>query len=238
VSAGWLNPLARIESHDLPGGVRCVVVDQALREPERLVRWAVGASFKPANANAYPGLLADAPPELFHELRAYFDERVRKLLGGRRTLEGYARLSLVTLRPEQLRPTQMLCHRDPIALDSREGLIAAAVLYMFKDPALGGTAFYRPLVDQQTLQTLNRDQSELSTSVFCSRYRLQPGYMSDSNAYFERLADVAPVWNRLVFYDGGCFHSGLIGKPERLSADPSLGRLTLNAFFACRKPAI
>jgi hypothetical protein len=42
-------------------------------------------------------------------------------------------------------------------------------------------------------------------------------------------------WNRIIFYDGYVLHSGDILAPERLSADPSAGRLTLNAFFSSRR---
>jgi len=44
-------------------------------------------------------------------------------------------------------------------------------------------------------------------------------------------------WNRLIFYDGAMLHSGDIRLPERLSADPRRGRLTLNGFFTSRRHA-
>jgi hypothetical protein len=44
-------------------------------------------------------------------------------------------------------------------------------------------------------------------------------------------------WNRLIFYDGAMLHSGDIRRPEKLSADPRAGRLTLNGFFTSRRHA-
>ena len=41
----------------------------------------------------------------------------------------------------------------------------------------------------------------------------------------------------MIFYDGSIFHSGDIPVPEKLSADPHHGRLTLNGFFTCMRKA-
>ena len=59
--------------------------------------------------------------------------------------------------------------------------------------------------------------------------------MTASNAYFERIATVPAAWNRLIFYDGGLFHSAHIEQPALLASDPTRGRLTLNGFFTCRR---
>jgi hypothetical protein len=45
------------------------------------------------------------------------------------------------------------------------------------------------------------------------------------------------AWNRMIFYDGGLFHSADISQPSLNSADPRTGRLTLNGFFTCRRNA-
>ena len=61
-----------------------------------------------------------------------------------------------------------------------------------------------------------------------------PGYLITSNRWFE-LADVIDArWNRLVVYDGGCFHGSHIARPELLSDAPDRGRLTINLFMRCR----
>ena len=67
------------------------------------------------------------------------------------------------------------------------------------------------------------------------RYDMQPGYLYESNRYFERVAGVPAKWNRLIFYDGGVLHSGDIREPEKMSPDPRAGRLTLNGFFTSRR---
>jgi len=61
--------------------------------------------------------------------------------------------------------------------------------------------------------------------------------MRGSNPYFERVASIGAEWNRMIFYDGGQFHSADIDAAAGLPADPRIGRLTLNGFFACRRNA-
>jgi hypothetical protein len=39
----------------------------------------------------------------------------------------------------------------------------------------------------------------------------------------------------MVVYPGTVFHSSHIPDASRLHADPRIGRLTLNGFFACRR---
>jgi hypothetical protein len=77
----------------------------------------------------------------------------------------------------------------------------------------------------------------LDAREFGARYGLQPGYMASSNAYFERVAQVSAAWNRVIFYDGGLFHSADVDQPGLLSRDPARGRLTLNSFFTCKRNA-
>ncbi|MFZ2991088.1 DUF6445 family protein, partial [Ideonella sp.] len=138
------NPDARLSSVPLGGGQQCLVLDDALAEPERLVEWARTAAFAAPDGFPYPGRVVPAPYDLTSRLNDYFGQHLRSRLGGRRTLDAQARLSLVTTPPEALAPCQWLCHRDRIAEDPRKVLFAASVLYLFRDPALGGTSFYRP----------------------------------------------------------------------------------------------
>jgi hypothetical protein len=62
-----------------------------------------------------------------------------------------------------------------------------------------------------------------------------PHYLAESNSWFERVASVPARWNRCIFFDGFGFHSGDIPMPEKLSADPLTGRLTVNGFFTSRR---
>ena len=63
------------------------------------------------------------------------------------------------------------------------------------------------------------------------------GYMTGSNAYFERVAKINAAWNRAIFYDGSLFHGPDVDQPSLLSDDVLRGRLTLNGFFGCKRQA-
>jgi hypothetical protein len=230
------NSAPAIHFVPIAAGHHCVVVDNALSNPETLVEWARGATFLPPRGYPYPGLVLEASRSLTQGCAEFFATHVRKHLGARRTLDLTCRLSLVTLAPEQLAPVQWLCHRDRIAADPHATLFAASVLYLFREPALGGTSFYVPRQTAAQTDQLVADSQCLGASDFSKRYRLEAGYMKGSNAYFEHVAGVPAAWNRMVFYDGGLFHSADVDGASLL-ADPSRGRLTLNGFYTCRRNA-
>jgi hypothetical protein len=230
------NPRPTISAVPLVGGQSCIVVDDALVDPHALVAWCGRQSFQPPAGYPYPGLVLPAPAADAQRVSEFFALHARGRLGARRTLDVSVRLSLVTTPPGQLEPRQWQCHRDRVAQDG-ELLYAASVLYLFEDPALGGTSFYVPRQSPQETDRLVADSQSMDAAAFGARYGLQAGYMAGSNAYFERVAEIPAAWNRMIFYDGGIFHSGDVGAPDRLSADPARGRLTLNGFFTCRRNA-
>jgi len=111
----------------------------------------------------------------------------------------------------------------------------ASVLYLFHDPELGGTGFYVPTRSAADTGALFADARLAPPSAFATKYGLSPGYMHGSNAWFQRIGGIAARWNRLIIYDGGMLHASDVIAPDRLSADPRSGRLTLNGFFTCRR---
>ena len=233
----FFNSSPRVSAVPIAHGEFCLVVDQALANPEGLVGWAATQPFGPAGGFAYPGVIVDAPPAVSVMIGDYFAEHVRGRLGGRRTLSTAVRLSLVTLPPQQLRPVQWQCHRDRQGSAPNDLLLAAMVTYLFRDPGLGGTSFYRSRLSEAETERMINDAGRMQAAEFSARYGLEAGYLTGSNRYFERLARIPAAWNRMLFYNGGLFHSGDITAPARLSADPRTGRLTLNGFFACRPAA-
>ena len=232
------NPQPQIQAVPLHEGHACLVVDDALQVPEQWRLWAGGQrSQLVASGLAYPGLEHWLPPEPVARIVDFFSQHLRTRLGMRRVVQASARLSLVNQAPQTLKPMQWQCHRDGRGLADDEGLVAG-VLYLFDDPALGGTSFYRPRRDAAQTEALVRDGMQLDAAAFSQRYpEVAPGYQIDSNAWFERVASVPAAFNRAIFYDGGLFHSGDIRHPERLSDDPAIGRLTLNTFIRCRRQA-
>jgi hypothetical protein len=242
--SGWLdaggrlfNPNPSVSVLPLPGGRPCVVLDDVLANPDGVAAWAATQAFVPPVGYPYPGLVLELAGNLVDHVAGLFDMHARARLGGRRTLDARLRLSLVTTPPERLEPRQWQCHRDRVADDPTAALYAASVLYLFRDPALGGTSFYRPRRPAAEMARMIVDSQQLDAEAFASRHGLQPGYMAGSNAYFERVASVPAAWNRMLVYDGAIFHSADVGRPQALDADPRRGRLTLNGFFTCKPNA-
>ena len=239
IDTALFNPQPRIERLDFANGQFCLVVDDALRRPERLRQFAVEHRdrFVHAPFNAYPGIELPMPPDITAQLNEFFMLHIRSLLGGRRTLKMNCRMAMVTVPPHALEARQRLCHRDS-AWIAPDHSIAASVLYLFEDPALGGTSFYAPKQTPQETDLLVHDSSTLDNAAFSARYDVAQAYMTGSNAYFERIGRAPAQWNRMIFYDGRIFHSGEVGSPQALSGDPLTGRLTLNGFFTCSRKAV
>jgi len=232
------NPRPRIERVRLLNGRFCYVIDDALVDADALVQFAVmnRAAFHPVNFSAYPGRYLGMPAPIARRLDEFFAEHLRCDFDARRTVRMQCRLSMVTLAPTELRPFQSICHTDGQHVDERHS-IQASVLYLFKDEALGGTSFYEPARPVQEMVELFRDSQQLTVREFTRKYGIAQSYLCASNDWFTQVGRIAARWNRIVFYDGRMLHSGDIFAPEKLSDDPTAGRLTLNGFFTSRRNA-
>ena len=232
------NPRPQVQIITLPTGQACIIVDDALVNPEALVLLAVSqsAQFENAPFNAYPGVQLAMTAEFSNRLGEFFTLHIRSLLNARRTLQMHSRLAMVTLPPEQLQPRQSIPHRDSAWIEPNQS-IAASVLYLFKDQTLGGTSFFAPKKSPHETSLLVHDSGTMSAEAFRQQYGIKPSYFNESNDYFDKIYTAPPKWNRMIFYDGSIFHSGAIPDAEKLSANPRLGRLTLNGFFTCSRRA-
>lgn len=233
----FFNPAPSIGVVPIAAGQVCVVIDDALANPEGLIDWAAGQRFEPPRGYPYPGLVLDAPALIKQRAGDHFAQHARGRLGGRRTQGVAIRLSLATVPPAELAPIQWQCHRDRLAAEPDKVLFAAMVLYLFRAPALGGTSFYSPKLPAAQVERMVADSDALTAAEFSARYGLTAGYMAGSNPYFERVARVPAAWNRMIYYDGGLFHSADIEEPAAISPDPRVGRLTLNGFYTCKRNA-
>lgn len=219
-------------------GQECLVVDDALVEPAAMVAWACArrADFRPTG-HAYPGVELWLDDRHTAQLADFFMAHPGPVLGAASVVNAACRASLVSVPPASLAPLQRICHRDNRGVPEGERMFAS-VLYLFEDPALGGTSFYRARRPQPEVEALVHDSRVLRGPAFEARYpELGSGYMVEGNDWFERVASVPARFNRIVFYDGGVFHSGDICCPDRMSADPAAGRLTINGFLRCRDGA-
>lgn len=234
-----INPRCQPQPLPLGDGRFVLLIDDFFTDPESLRQLAAAhaAKFAMAAPATFPGLQLGVQPALQAELDDFVRLQVRGLLGARRIVDSISWWGLATLPPEALRPRQWFCHTDHNHHDPARHLVIASLAYLFHDVELGGTSFYRPRLPRAELQQMLLDCQALAPAEFAARWDVQPGYMQGSTRAFEQVLTVAPRWNRMLFYDGDIFHSADLARPERLSADPLRGRLTVNSFFSCTRSA-
>ena len=132
---------------------------------------------------------------------------------------------MVTTDPAKLSPEQRAPHFD--TTDPKH----LAVLHYLNVAPGTGTAFYR----QRSTGIERLTDANLATFVRAAQAEAaalpaDSGYILGSNEFFEQIAAVEAVPDRLIIYPGSLLHSGIIPKDLRLSADPREGRLTANMF--------
>ena len=233
------NASPKITRLNLATGQPVIVIDDILDEPGKMVALAasVGAEFVPALGSPFPGSQLLMDNGFSAKLDDFFRLHVREILGGRRSLHMYSRLSRVTTPSQDLDARQRICHRDNADVEVKN-MIAASVLYLFEDPNLGGTVFFRHIGSLAETELLVHDASHLSPLEFEAKYDWPASYPTQSNRYFEVIGRVAAKWNRIIFYDGSIFHSSDISNPQLLTAPQHMGRLSINGFFTCTRKAV
>ena len=230
-----INPNAEVRLHEIVNGRNVAIVDDVLENPESLVDFAVRHASQFAWLPVPPGPRLEFGDDELQELQRFVRSKLIRHFPIHRTgLMLKACLSNVTLAPEKLSYLQRLCHIDRRASPTRR--IYAGLIYLFRNPDLGGTSFYRwkrPDVIAEAERLFQDDPTAAWTYLdeASEIFREPPRYMTGSNDIAELLTVVPARFNRLVFYDGETPHSGHITNPDLLSDDLSKGRLTLN-FFA------
>ncbi|MEQ8953264.1 MAG: DUF6445 family protein [Gammaproteobacteria bacterium] len=227
------NPDCRIEVRQLHNGSALVVVDDALRDPEMLVRLASEQLPKlvPDDRWQYPGIEVALAQSDVEPYAKFLRRHIRDYFGVSRVVrEAYARLSMVTLAPEQLNWSQRMCHIDGVSANPGERSLAS-VLYLFRDSDLGGTCFFQQRADVPHYLQMFQDGRPGPGSEKFDFFQQPPAYHTDSNEFYQLDQFVEARWNRMIFYRGDTPHSAHIISPDRLSNDPLSGRLTLNGFY-------
>jgi hypothetical protein len=150
-------------------------------------------------------------------------------IAGAFDVEGFslieASFSMVTTAPSDLSHPQRAPHFD--STDPKH----YALLHYLRVPAGSGTAFYR----QRSTGIERVTEANIARFVTTAEReaRLLPtdsGYISGSDQFFEQISSVEAVPDRLLIYQGGLLHSGIIPPGMSFSTDPREGRLTANLF--------
>lgn len=209
-----------------------VVIDGFGRAVDDTIRLAAQMSpFPKAGGNNYPGLrrVIAAADGAANDYVESLCAAAAPFIAGAFDMDGFdlleASFSLVTTHPSLLSPAQRSPHFD--STDPKH----LALLHYLRVPDATGTAFYR-----QRSTGIER-VGEANVAAFvrtaereAARLPAGSGYIDGSDALFELIGTVEGVADRLVIYQGGLLHSGIIPPAMAFSADPREGRLTANIF--------
>lgn len=230
-----LNPAAQLRTRSIAPGLDCVVVDDFLADPGALRAWARSHrddfSYE---EGSYPGETLSVPAECLEAVYAFIRNRMSRQFGFLRgDLRLSALMSLTTQPPETFNVLQRLPHTDPGAEAGRANF--AALVYLFDDPALGGTGFYE-FTDRDLIASATRrfarspEAAERLLALRFPEFNEAPRYVTGSTSFARLLASIPAKFNRLVFYSGDIPHSAMIEDARRLTTVVDTGRLTLNVF--------
>jgi hypothetical protein len=208
---------------------KVILIDDYLDDPDSLVEIAAnGPAFAP-NGPYYPGIRAPFPeaalPGLLTPilplLQSHFEYKTGAVLRE-------CNFSLVTTPPTDLMPIQRLPH-----FDSLEDGRVAALLFLGKGPANGGTAFYRQhSTGFESVDAARYPHFAEALNADVARFGLPAqNYVADDSPMYETLAIHESRYNRMLVYASATLHSGRIPDDFTFNADPRLGRLTVNAFL-------
>ncbi len=230
-----INTDATIRREAISEDHHCVIIDDFLQDPNKLVEFAADHAGEFARPDSgYPGqqfgIDDDAMTDIYRFIRSKMTMHFPFLRGG---MKLWTFLSMVTKRPDELSELQRICHTDPNSSPDRS--IYAGLLYLFENEDLGGTGFYRwrehELVQKaEAIEREDPGKGEAFLQEQFPTYRKPARYMTGSNEIAELLCTIPARFNRLIFYSGGVPHSGDIAAPELLSRNIRKGRLTLNVF--------
>jgi len=213
----------------------CLVIDDFLLNPDEVIAWArnrLEDFFM--QERAYPGLILPLSDHQAAPLHAFIRSRLSRAFGFLRgDIQFQTQFSLTTLRPEDFSWIQCLPHSDPQHETGRANF--ATVLYLFENPALGGTGFYR-WKDVAFWQEMTRAQvNDPDHGLDRLRERFEMfrrpwAYTTESNEAVELLTMVPARYNRIICYPGDLPHNAFVKQPELLTDDPLTGRFSLNSF--------
>ena len=213
-----------------------VVIDEFTGRLDDICAIAEGlAPYPELKGNYYPGrrrVIGPADPAANDYVEQICRESAQ-FIAGAFDIESFtlleASFSMVTTKPSDLSRPQRAPHLD--SPDPKH----FALLHYLRVPAGSGTAFYRQRstgIERVTerniaefVTTAERDAASLAADS---------GYISGSDRFFEQTEAIEAIPDRLLIYQGGLLHSGIIPPAMSFSADPREGRLTANLFVLGR----
>lgn len=209
-----------------------LIIDNFMDEAEWLVQFCKLHHNFNATDNFYPGLRMEAPKIYIHAVNRFLAHLLENVFGlpQQYIAGGKALYSMVVTPPDQLEIKQCLPH-----VDSYLSGDLACVHYLC-GPLFGGTSLYRHRktgYEKITKENLDHYQQTVATE---GALRLsEKAYMNGSNDYFEQVASVDAMFNRVIVYPSNVLHSGNIAPDFTFNPSPDAGRLTINSFIFSKR---
>jgi hypothetical protein len=229
-----INANATIDLYSISDRHYCAIIDDFLVHPEEAVKYASLRASDFITSFGYPGIIYPPETVLLDEIYRFIRTRLNGPLGFLRgSIKFSSYFAMASLTPQELTCLQRLCHTDPKPDRGRTNI--AALLYLFDNPDLGGTAFYRWKEREVIVQAtaISQDTPDKVLPFLAEKFpmfRDPARYITDSNEVAEMLHNIPARFNRLIVYSGDIPHSAYIKQPELLTKEIATGRLTLNCF--------
>lgn len=211
-----------------------LVIDNFIKDAQSLVDFCVANSGFNKADHYYPGLRMAAPEMYIHAIYHYLTPLMTGVFGlaKEKMAGGRSMYSMVVTPPDQLEPKQCLPHIDSYLSGD------LAFVHYLCDQSKGGTSLYRhkktgyEKITSETIDIYSQTVIDEGALVFEKK-----SYMNGSNNYFEQIAEVDALFNRMIVYPSNILHSGNIPPNFDFDPNPTTGRLTLNSFiFSKRNP--
>lgn len=206
-----------------------VVIDGFVPDPQAWVEDAGILSFRPMGEH-YPGIRAPLARAVLRPLLAALAPIAAETFGPGALEVVDAFYSLVTTPPSALAPIQRLPHFDEVSPDR-----LALLHYLAADEG-SGTAFFRHRTTGfESVDATRFSDYRQALDADLRRHGLpDPAYIAGDTAVFEQVALHQGRFNRAILYRSNTLHCAAIPNETVLSADPEVGRLTVNTFLERR----
>ncbi len=209
--------------------VPIVVIDDFVARPDLLADDAAMLGFATMGVH-YPGVRAVVPPVLVRRFVEPLAPLITEVFGARDCEVIDALYSLVTTPPLALTPIQRLPHFDGVEPER------LALLHYLGGAPGSGTALYRHRATGFETVTAARllDYERMLDSEVQAYGIPDAAYIDGDTDLFEQIALFEGRYNRAILYPSNALHCARIPEDIILSADPTIGRLTVNTFLIGR----
>lgn len=215
-----------------------VTIDEFLGDVAPVIDCAAALAPFPADeASYYPGVrrVISTEDKVANAYATKVMNDVGQFLAGAYDIDRFkllsASFSIVCAPRDRLLPPQRAPHFDSPDPDY------VAMIHYLSLPSPSGTAFFRQRsTGIERVDETNIDRFVATAKADAHQRPPTDSYIQGSDESYEQIAEVAAVPDRLVFYQGGLLHCGMIPPDMPLSADPRVGRLTANFFLRLVRP--